>query len=107
MFDFPTTPKYGTNIQVPDGSWRAWDGVKWRTPLASAPVGPFLPLSGGTVTGMLNLTAGLSVSGNTGFNGTTPIARPAVSGAWAGNTAGKALAVALAAYGLITDNTTA
>jgi hypothetical protein len=29
MFDFPTTPAVGTIVQVPDGSWRRWDGVKW------------------------------------------------------------------------------
>ena len=41
-----------------------------------------------------------------GLNIITPVGRQAVAGAWAGNTAGKALCVALAAFGLITDNTT-
>jgi hypothetical protein len=44
---------------------------------------------------------------NVGFHGTTPIGKPTVSGAWAGNTAGKALCVALASYGLINDSTSA
>jgi hypothetical protein len=42
-----------------------------------------------------------------GFNFTPPVTRPVVNGAWAGNTAGKALSAALDAYGLITDGTTA
>lgn len=42
-----------------------------------------------------------------GFQGTAPIGKPTVVGAWAGNTAGKALCVALAAYGLIVDGTSA
>ena len=29
MFDFPTTPPIGTVVTTPDGSSRAWDGVKW------------------------------------------------------------------------------
>lgn len=49
----------------------------------------------------------LQVGGNIGFYNTTPIAKPTVSGAWAGNTAGKALSTALASLGLITDSTTA
>jgi hypothetical protein len=55
------------------------------------------------------LQAGVDVQlmARVGFNTTAPIAKPAVAGAWAGNTAGKALCVALASYGLITDNTTA
>jgi len=42
-----------------------------------------------------------------GLFGVAPATRQTVSGAWAGNTAGKALCVALAAYGLIIDGTTA
>lgn len=57
--------------------------------------------------GLITVQNGLMVSGDSGFNGTPPIAKPTVTGAWAGNTAGKALSVALAAYGLITDDTTA
>lgn len=39
--------------------------------------------------------------------GTATMNKPTVAGAWAGNTAGKALSTALAAMGLITDTTTA
>jgi hypothetical protein len=53
------------------------------------------------------VSAGLRVIGNVGFYNTAPIAKPTVSGAWAGNTAGKALSTALASLGLITDSTTA
>lgn len=52
-------------------------------------------------------STGMRVIGSIGFNNTAPIVRPTVSGAWAGNTAGKALCTALASYGLITDSTTA
>jgi hypothetical protein len=45
--------------------------------------------------------------GTVGFNNTVPIAKPTLSGAWAGNTAGKALATLLASYGLLTDSSTA
>ena len=45
--------------------------------------------------------------GKLGFFGATPVVKPAVTGAWAGNTAGKALSTALAAFGLIVDSTTA
>jgi hypothetical protein len=40
-----------------------------------------------------------------GFQGVGPRGTPTVTGAWAGNTAGKALCVALAAYGLVNDAT--
>ena len=46
-------------------------------------------------------------SGKLGFFNATPVVKPTVTGAWAGNTAGKALSTALAAYGLIVDSTTA
>ena len=42
-----------------------------------------------------------------GWFGVAPAARQTVTGAWAGNAAGKALCVALAAYGFIIDSTTA
>lgn len=41
-----------------------------------------------------------------GFNGSPAIAKQNVTGAWAGNTAGKNLCIALDAIGLITDSTT-
>jgi hypothetical protein len=46
-------------------------------------------------------------AGALGVLGAAPVTKRVVAGAWAGNTAGKALSQALAAYGLITDNTTA
>src|SRR5215510_13070867 len=56
MFDFPTAPPAGTTIGLPDGTWRSWDGVKWRAsiqpPLGS---GVFLPLAGGIMQGQLLL----------------------------------------------------
>lgn len=47
------------------------------------------------------------INGNAGFNNTTPIAKPTVSGAKASNAALASLIAALASYGLITDTTTA
>jgi hypothetical protein len=50
--DFPNSP---TNGQVFNGdgvSWK-WDGVKWTSVLSSG--GPYLPLAGGTLTGVLTL----------------------------------------------------
>ncbi len=58
-------------------------------------------------TGLVTLGGALRVTGNVGFNNTAPIAKPNVTGAWAGNAAGKALSTALATLGLITDSTTA
>jgi hypothetical protein len=29
VFDFPASPLIGTVITTPDGTSRAWDGVKW------------------------------------------------------------------------------
>lgn len=42
-----------------------------------------------------------------GFLGANAIARPTISGSWAGNAAGQSLAAALASLGLVTNNTTA
>jgi hypothetical protein len=42
-----------------------------------------------------------------GFNNTAPIAKPTVTGAKGGNTALASLLIALAAYGLVTDSSTA
>lgn len=52
-------------------------------------------------------TGGLQFTSNLGFNSATPIAKPTISGACAGNTAIKNLLTALASYGLLTDSTTA
>ena len=60
-----------------------------------------------STTSNLIFAAPIQFEGNVGFNFSAPIAKPTVSGAWAGNTAGKALSTALAAYGLIVDATTA
>ena len=49
--------------------------------------------------------AGLHVPGNVGFYGTTPVAKPTVSGSLAGNAALTSLIAALAGMGLITNST--
>ena len=61
----------------------------------------------GTVTTLANaiVSGPLQVNGNTGFNGTTPIAKPTVTGSKGGNAALGSLMTALANYGLVTDST--
>lgn len=49
----------------------------------------------------------LQITGNVGFYGTTPTAKPSVPGSRGGNAALANLLTALASFGLITDNTTA
>ena len=89
-------PNDGSNVGTNFGIGRFTDaGAANGTPLAIS-----------RATGVTTL-AGLGVTGQSGFNNTAPIAKPVVVGAWAGNTAGKALSQAMHAYGLIQDNTTA
>lgn len=57
-------------------------------------------------TGQTNIASGLAVTGNTGFNGATPIAKPTVTGSKGANAALASLLSALASYGLITDSST-
>lgn len=52
-------------------------------------------------------TQNLHVSGNVGFYGTTPVAKPTISGSRGGNAALADLITKLAAFGLLTDGTTA
>ena len=53
MFSTGPSPTPALSSMVPDGvSWR-WDGVKWSSILSSG--GPFLPLSGGVMSGALSL----------------------------------------------------
>jgi hypothetical protein len=49
----------------------------------------------------------LKVTGNVGFNNIPPVAKPTVSGSRGGNAALTSLIVAMSAYGLITDSTSA
>jgi len=49
--------------------------------------------------------AGTAINGQVGFNSTTPIAKPTITGAKGGNAALGSLLTALVSYGLITDAT--
>jgi hypothetical protein len=49
-------------------------------------------------------TTTLAVSGNSGFNGTAPIAKPTVTGSRGANAALASLLTALANYGLVVDS---
>lgn len=60
-----------------------------------------------TGTGAFGIGGTLAVAGNSGFNGTAPIAKPTITGSRGGNAALASLLTALANYGLITDSTTA
>ncbi|HEY6225410.1 MAG TPA: hypothetical protein VIW26_16625 [Gemmatimonadales bacterium] len=53
------------------------------------------------------VTGKFKTTGNVGFNNTTPIAKPTVSGSRAGNAALASLLTALANYGLVTDSSSA
>lgn len=59
------------------------------------------------VAGALTVTGTTTHTGNVGFNGTTPVAKPTVSGAKGSNAALASLIAALVSYGLVTDTTTA
>jgi hypothetical protein len=58
-------------------------------------------------TGNVTIASALRVNGTIGFNNTAPVAKPTVSGAKGSNAALGSLLTALAAYGLVTDSTTA
>lgn len=74
-------------------------GLEVATKDSSSGTGVYLSLTGGTMTGAVNLKG-------VGFNGTTSIAKPTVSGSRGGNAALQSLLSQLAAYGLIIDSTT-
>ena len=61
----------------------------------------------GGVQQMVIDSLGLKINTNVGFYNTAPIAKPTLVGAWAGNTAGKALSTLLASLGLLTDSSSA
>ena len=52
--DFPNSPTVNQVFNAAGVSWM-WDGVKWTSVLSSG--GPFLPLSGGTVSGNVSVGA--------------------------------------------------
>ena len=57
MFDFPNSPTTGQSVSMPDGSARIWDGTKWQAGTGAGAAAAFLPLTGGTLTGLLTLAA--------------------------------------------------
>jgi hypothetical protein len=85
----------------------------FELPLAQSPVtgirlgGDQLATLYRSAPGVLNTDAALAVGGGVGFNGAAPVPKPTISGSRGGNEALAALLSALAAMGLITDNTTA
>ena len=67
----------------------------------------FSNTSNGTFPLILTPAGHAVFGGNVGFNGTTAIAKPTITGSRGGNAALASLLTALASYGLITDSTTA
>lgn len=65
----------------------------------------YAALLGKNTPGPTMISGTLATSGNVGFNGTAPIAKPTVTGSRGGNAALASLLTALANYGLITDGT--
>ena len=55
--DFPNSPSIGQQYSAVGITW-AWDGVKWSSAVSGP--SPYLPLSGGTLTGPLTMTASSS-----------------------------------------------
>ena len=95
----------GANIFITRGlfsSLRVGDGVT-NALVATPGVAPSNPL-----TLAASGTGGIQfLTGNLGFNSAAPIAKPTISGSRGGNAAVASLLTQLAAYGLITDGTTA
>ena len=54
---FPSSPAVGDEYVDSGGTAWIWDGVKWTTQAGLASQGGYLPLSGGTLTGPLQLNA--------------------------------------------------
>lgn len=67
----------------------------------------YTTLAGGQANGAFTVLGAFETEGNLGFYGTTPIAKPTVTGSRGGNAALASLLTALASLGLIVDNTTA
>jgi microcystin-dependent protein len=53
MINFPDSPIVGQVFQVGGLTWQ-WDGVKWV--MITAPSGMYVPITGGTMTGLLTLS---------------------------------------------------
>jgi hypothetical protein len=71
--DFPNGPATGDIFNGAGVSWR-WDGTKWTSVLSTG--GPFLPLTGGTVTGPVNVT------GTVASGAATPATPPLFKTIW-------------------------
>jgi len=109
--DYTTTPNLGLfmpNYDMDDGQWGFHlnqNATKLDAAIGSATPGPWLPLSGGAVTGATIFSGSVRHNSTVGFNNTAPIAKPTVSGLKGSNAALGSLLAALVAYGLITDTT--
>jgi hypothetical protein len=95
---------FGGDATVEGGSNAGSDFQIYRFNDAGSPVGAAVTVTRSS--GRLNALFGLAVTGNAGFNNTTPIAKPTVTGSKGANAALASLLTALAAYGLVTDSST-
>lgn len=118
---FATGRSAGILIQAAEAIANAARGTYitlYTTPVGSATAAEALRIAAsravliGRTTGLdtagdLDVNNRLRVGGNVGFYGTTPVAKPAVTGSRGGNAALASLLTQLATLGLITDSTTA
>jgi hypothetical protein len=104
-----TVASAGANI-LQAGNATGTNNVIRFTPTAAAGV-PSIATIGVDTNVQLDIicqgTGGIRLRSPVGFNNTTPIAKPTVSGAKGSNAALASLMTALAAYGLVVDSTTA
>lgn len=70
-------------------------------------VSGYSTLAGGQANNDFTIFGALAAEGNVGFTGATPVGRQTVTGSRSDGTALASVLTALAAFGLITDNTTA
>ncbi len=114
-FDAQITPAINPDLISASAQYRVTSG-NWKL-RAATDQGYELTDGAGTTTNAtlvnrsgggakLNVTNGLVINGNIGFNNSAFIAKPTITGSKGGNAALTSLLTALANYGLITDSTT-
>jgi hypothetical protein len=62
MLNFPNSPAVNQTYAAPDGSTWRWDAAKWINVVNSSLAGPYVPVSGGTMTGPLVLSGAPTIN---------------------------------------------
>jgi hypothetical protein len=78
MLDFPNSPSVGQTFVSGNTTW-TWDGTKWVAAGTSGASSIYLPLTGGTLTGPLTVSAPTSHIDNAIIGATTPAAASVTS----------------------------